>query len=116
MDTTQQIYRVELPQQPSSTWSNVSSRQAISTARETPHPRPVDPRGSLLSMARRIAVRCARFSDGVVLEDLEAALSDPDFDGLRGKSWGMLLSHGFIDRYVAAVNRRAESRFLPSAE
>jgi hypothetical protein len=52
-------------------------------------------------------VRRDQFAPGVVLSDLEAALSDPDFDGLHGKAWGMLLSHGFIGRYITAVNRRA---------
>jgi len=68
---------------------------------------PSTPRGNLWDLARCIYVRRAQFAPGVVLSDLEVALSDPDFDGLRGKAWGLLLSHAFIDRYVAAVNRRA---------
>ena len=68
---------------------------------------PSTPRGDLWLLARCIYVRRDRFAPGVVLSDLEVALSDPDFDGLHGKAWGLLLSHAFIDRYIAAVNRRA---------
>ena len=67
---------------------------------------PSTPRGSLWVLAKTIYVRRAKFAPGVVLSDLEAALSDPDFEDLRGKAWGLLLSHAFIDRYITAVNRR----------
>ena len=68
---------------------------------------PSTPRGSLWALAKAIYVRRAKFVPGVVLSDLEVALSDPDFEGLTGKAWGLLPSHAFIDRYIAAVNRRA---------
>ena len=71
---------------------------------------PSTPRGSLWALARRIYVHRARFAPGVVLSDLEVAISDPDFDGLHGKVWGLLLSHAFIGRYITAVNKRAQQQ------
>jgi hypothetical protein len=68
---------------------------------------PSTPRGSVWELTKAIYSRRAKFAPGVVLSDLETALSDPDFDGLHGKAWGLLLSHAFIDRYITAVNRRA---------
>jgi hypothetical protein len=68
---------------------------------------PSTPRGSLWALARRIYARREQFAPGVVISDLEVAISNPDFDGLHGKAWGLLLSHAFIGRFIAAVNRRA---------
>jgi hypothetical protein len=73
---------------------------------------PSTPRGSLWDLAKTLYVRRAKFAPGVVLSDLGAALSSPDFDGLHGKGWGLLLSRAFIGRNVEAQQRVAATRYF----
>jgi hypothetical protein len=54
--------------------------------------------------------RRGELAEGWTREDLAAAFRSSDLDGLRRKSWGLIIGEKFWPRYVAAVNRLVERR------